>query len=903
MCFTTKLTENNNQKRVYVVPTNFFPEFCTSKIKKMTRVLSFLFIGALLFACGTSKNKKEEAQVEKVLVGTPLWDELETEVIAEPTEYRATETVYTDLIHTKLEVNFNWDESQMNGKATITAKPHFYPSDSIVLDAKGMEILKVQMAGKDLTYIYAEDFLRIKLGKTYTRTDKYTIVIDYIAKPDERTTGGSDAITSDKGLFFINPKSEESNKMPQIWTQGETESSSVWFPTIDAPNVKTSQEIFMTVKDKYTTLSNGKMISSKKNADGTRTDHWKQDLPHAPYLFMMGVGEFVVIKDSYTRPDGSKMDVNYYVEKEWESSAKAIFGETPEMISHFSKLLKVEYPWDKYHQIVVRDYVSGAMENTGAVIFGDYTYKTERELLDDNDQSTIAHELFHHWFGDLVTAESWSNLTLNESFANYSQYLWDEYKYGRDEADYQAVKEEDGYMQSAQMGGYHELAWFHYSDKEKMFDGHSYNKGGRILHMLRNYLGDDAFFTALSKYLNDNKFKAAEYHQLRLAFEEVSGEDLNWFFKQWYESKGHPILEVTQTKDEVNLTVTVNVVQSQDSERFAVFKLPVDIAVHDSNGKRVHRVWVDELEENFELPYNGTLRAVVFDEEKMLLGKITEGKPQSQYVYQFYNSDRYETRLQSLENGVESGNASSDQMILDGLNDSFWHIRVKAIQMSAKMSSDKQMISEKIIKNLMFSDPKSRVRVAAAAFLSKNAKGDDMAELLQSVIDKDQSYLVIGTALKQLSNLDPDLALVSAKKLENENSSEILASVAQVYSVSGTEDNAAFFRDLLMNRQLGIYDQLASMNAYTLFNARMSEDQISESLKVYRHLNRKGGYYTKMFTSQSVEYLVETLNQRKEDLEGQKAAEEDPLVLAEIQARISRINVVMADFSSFFTEK
>ena len=128
----------------------------------MTRVLTFLFIGTLLFACGTSKNKKEEAQVEKVLVGTPLWDELEMEVIAEPTEYRATETVHTDLIHTKLEVNFNWDESQMNGKATITAKPHFYPSDSIVLDAKGMDILKVQMAGKDLTYIYAEDFLRIK---------------------------------------------------------------------------------------------------------------------------------------------------------------------------------------------------------------------------------------------------------------------------------------------------------------------------------------------------------------------------------------------------------------------------------------------------------------------------------------------------------------------------------------------------------------------------------------------------------------------------------------------------------------------------------------------------------------------------------------------------------------------
>src|SRR5690606_29186550 len=196
----------------------------------------------------------------------------------------------------------------------------------------------------------------------------------------------------------------------------------------------------------------------------------------------------------------------------------------------FSEKLGVEYPWDKYHQIVVRDYVSGAMENTGAVIFGDFVYKNKRELLDANDQSIIAHELFHHWFGDLVTAESWSNLTLNESFANYSQYLWDEHRFGLDEADYQAEGEADGYYQTGQSQGYHDLVWFDYDNKEQMFDGHSYNKGGRILHMLRNYIGDDAFFKALNIYLTQNKFKAAEFHQLRLAFEEVTGEDLNWFF-------------------------------------------------------------------------------------------------------------------------------------------------------------------------------------------------------------------------------------------------------------------------------------------------------------------------------------------------------------------------------------
>ena len=158
------------------------------------------------------------------------------------------------------------------------------------------------------------------------------------------------------------------------------------------------------------------------------------------------------------------------------------------MIAFFEKKLGVLYPWDKYHQVVVRDFVSGAMENTGAVIFGDFVYKTDKELLDENDQSTIAHELFHHWFGNLVTCESWANLSLNESFANYSQYLWDEYRYGKDEADYQANIEKQQYFNS-EWNRYHDLIWYYYNDKDDMFDSHSYNKGGRILHMLRLTLG------------------------------------------------------------------------------------------------------------------------------------------------------------------------------------------------------------------------------------------------------------------------------------------------------------------------------------------------------------------------------------------------------------------------------
>ncbi|MEN9964344.1 MAG: hypothetical protein RL582_1439 [Bacteroidota bacterium] len=445
--------------------------------------------------------------------------------------YRASETKINEVIHTKLDVKFDFENAWMIGKEWLTLRPFFYATDSVTLDAKGMDIKAVSLmngtAKTKLTFNYDGFVLRIKLGKSFNRNEKYTLYFEYISKPNELKSEGSAAITDAKGLYFINPKGKDKNKPVQIWTQGETESNSAWMITIDKPNQKSTQELSMTVPDKMVTLSNGLLISQKKNTDGTRTDNWKMDLPHAPYLFFMGAGEFSVIKDSY-----KGKEVSYYVEKKYQPYARGIFGNTPEMMEFFSKKLGVEYPWAKYAQIVGRDYVSGAMENTTATLHQESAYQNARELTDGNAwEETIAHELFHHWFGDLVTAESWSNLTVNESFANYSEYLWDEYKYGRDFADAHHFEDMQGYLFSG--SDKKDLVRFHYSNKEDMFDAVSYNKGGRILHMLRNIVGDEAFFKSLTVYLNTNKYKTGEAAQLRLAFEEVTGRDLNWFWNQW----------------------------------------------------------------------------------------------------------------------------------------------------------------------------------------------------------------------------------------------------------------------------------------------------------------------------------------------------------------------------------
>jgi aminopeptidase N len=840
----------------------------------MNKIVYALFFVLVLLSCKNEKTVAEEFPIEGEYYGDENYEGEGEEYYGEEYHgeegdyygeepkvrgiYNPSRTLLTDLIHTKLEVNFDWKKSRMNGKATISAKQHFYASDSLILDAKGMDINKVELNGKALTYTYTDSLkLRIKLDKVYSRDEKFTVVIDYVSKPDERTTGGSAAITSDKGLYFINPKGEIKGKMPQIWTQGETEANSVWFPTVDAPNAKTTQEMFITVEDKYLTLSNGKMIASVKNANGTRTDHWKQDLPHAPYLFMMAVGEFKVVKDVYTRPDGTKMDVNYYVEPEFEANAKEIFGETPAMIKFFSQKLGVEFPWDKYSQIVVRDYVSGAMENTGAVIFGDYVYKTDRDLMDANDQSTIAHELFHHWFGDLVTCESWANLPLNESFANYSQYLWDEQRYGIDEADYQAEQEANGYFNSGMQQGYHDLIWFAHYDKEDMFDGHSYNKGGRILHMLRNYLGDEAFFKGLNNYLTTNKYKAAEVHNLRMAFEEVTGEDLNWFFNQWFLSKGHPIVFTTQSVNTENKTVTITAKQKQATDDFPIYKLPVTFAIWDGNGKRSEKVMIDSIDQSFTFSYTGELKNVLFDENQVLLGKFYEEKPASQFVHQYYNSPRYLARMTALKRTMRVKSTEVSKLMYDAMNDPFWAIRQTAVENYAKIN---EKLEEKYllkIKEIAQNDVKSQTRSTAVNSLGSLSK-EDATVFLKGVLAKEKSTLVISSALQALMAANPDEALTFARNMEKENIKSTNVTIAEIYSQKGETQDYQFFERVLKSGTLKGYEELRAMFAYVVYVIRMDIDLQEKTHNMFVYLNENGNNYTKMYFSRAVEYTMST---------------------------------------------
>ncbi len=722
--------------------------------------------------------------------------------------YRSFPTKINNLVHTKLDAKFDYQNSYLIGKVWITLKPHFYPTDSLQLDAKGMNINTVAIVkgGKNipLKYSYDSMILNIKLDKTYKNTENYTVYIDYVAKPDELKAEGSQAITDAKGLYFINPKGEDKDKPTQIWTQGETEATSVWVPTIDKTNQKTTQEFNLTVPSKYVTLSNGKLTAQKKNADGTRTDTWKMEQPHAPYLFFMGIGDFAVVKDSY-----KGKEVSYYVEKEYESVARKIFGETPLMMAFFSKILGVEYPWVKYAQMAARDYVSGAMENTTATLHREELQQNARELVDGNKYlEYIPHELFHQWFGDLVTAESWSNLTVNESFANYSEYLWHEYRYGADAAASHNYDDMQIYLRSGSANK--DLVRYYYRDKEDMFDAVSYHKGGRILHMLRTYLGDSAFFKSLNVYLTKNKFGTGNADKLRLAFEEVSGKDLNWFFNQWYFGSGHPNLDISYGYDDATSTAKVYIKQTQAGDK--VFRLPFAIDIYHGADKVRHEVWMINKVDTFSFSVRSKPDLINVDANKILLSNKKDSKTLSEYAHQFRFAKTFGDRREAIEFATKNKNeAAANAILVKALNDPFHKLRIQAIAALGTTDLNTQTLAK--IEVLATKDPYRLVRATAIEVLASRSDAKYRSLFAQGI--KDSSYSVAGASVLGLMEIDEVAAIAALPELSKDARGELKSALEQVSVLTKTD---ADFEEMVADFEgAGMIEKFSKFNVFIIY--------------------------------------------------------------------------------------
>jgi aminopeptidase N len=819
----------------------------------------------LILFSGCSPFKKGQTVSSKFV----LQDSVKREIDRERPVYHGFETRLTDIIHTKLEVRFDWAKAYLYGKATITAVPYFYSSNRVFLDARGMDLNEVDLLkGEEkvkLDFTYVDDVLKINLDKVYTRNDTFMLFIDYTAKPNElKKKGGSAAITDDKGLYFINPDGKEAGKPSQIWTQGETQSNSVWFPCIDKPNEKMTDEIYMTVDKKYTTLSNGELVYQRENADGTRTDYWNMDLPQSTYLVMMAVGEFSIVKDKWR-----DKEVNYYVEKEYEPYAKAIFGHTPEMMETFSNLLGVPYVWNKYSQIIVRDYVSGSMENTTATLHGEYLNQTSREMLDQDFEYVIAHELFHQWFGDLVTCKSWSNIPLHESFADYGEYIWEEHEYGRDAADAHRHEAVDKYMREFRRKQVN-IVRYDYADREEVFDSHTYEKGGAVLHMLRKYVGDEAFFAALKLYLETNKFNTAEMANLRLAFEKVTGEDLNWFFDEWFFASGQPDLEITHSYIPSSQKYRISIAQKQDLTKTPLFKLPIDIDIYSGGKKTRKRIVLEKQHQDFDFDVTSLPDLVDVDAEKMLICvKKETGQSPAELAFQYHNAPLYEDRREALFGLVKSADtAAFRECILSALNDNFWEIRRLAMSgLTEMMKGNESKIKGELIR-LAEQDPKSLVRAEAIVILSDNFKNRDLMPLYVNAL-KDSSYTVISDGLYAIDNLDSTEAMKIAAGMESEKNKQVQLAVMHIYSRNGGDANNDFFMRAGDNFKGKL--KIAYISVYTDFLKRCSNKSFDKALPILTGFIQDKNNYVKLFARNALEALAKS---RPDGTETQKRLED-----------------------------
>ncbi len=795
-----------------------------------------LFLLLLLIgnACSTSgkigpegkiSGRKEKVDLDTLFVEADKPSALKTPDEFLPKPYNPSYKRENDLLHTRLELRFDFNQEMVIGKAVLDFKPFFRPTRTLVLDAKNLDFRKVTFAGDNtsLQFTYDGQQIAIDLGKTFLPNQQYSIAIEYTARPS--ASGGSAAITSNQGLFFINPRKEDPEKPTQIWTQGETEWNSRWFPTIDKPNERCTQEMFITVPNRFTTLSNGLLVHSSNNPDSTRTDYWRMDEPHAPYLFMLAVGEYAVVKDTW-----KNKEVAYYVEPDYAASARDIFAHTPEMLDFFSSKLGVDFPWPKYAQIVVRDYVSGAMENTSASVFGEFVQKHKRELIDNHNDKIVAHELIHQWFGDLVTCESWANLTLNEGFANYSEYLWLEHKYGKDEADFHLFQEWQGYLQTSP-DKLHPLIFFGYEDNEDMFDAHSYNKGGAVLHMLRTYLGDEIFFAALNLYLNQNAFKSVEAHQLRLAFEEVSGEDLNWFFNQWFFSPGHPELQITYGFDQQAREAVINVEQTQNADRYpAIFQLPVTVAVYSGGTVQTFPVQIDQRTK--ELRFACALKPdlIVLDNDRVLLAEIRDNLTDEQLVFQFLNGARFLDRFEAMRRLSEKNSPLLPSISAAALKDPHWVIRSSAIEeLQGKMLPDLQSILQKLV----LQDPNSEVRAAALLKLADYDAAKAL-EIATTALKTDSAYNVLAIGLEILHQNNPQAGVEAAARLEKEKSEDILLSISEIYKQSTDSIHVGFFENNL--RKLSAFNAILFIANYQEFALSLGENAAAKAAQTFKSL-------------------------------------------------------------------
>jgi aminopeptidase N len=539
-----------------------------------------------------------------------------------------------DVLHYLIRTRFDVPARTVIGDETITLKPLAAGFNSFALDAADMQIESTTLSPSNVTLQWTQspDKLFITLDRAYAPGDSLSIRIQYRAQPR-------------RGLFFVAARKGQTFSRPaQIWTQGEPEDNHRWFPCYDYPDDKATTEQYITTGASEIAISNGALMETTNNADGTHTFHWMMNQPHSTYLTSLVVGDYVKLTDAY-----KNIPLEYYTYKGTENTALRAFSETPEMMQLFTQLLNYEYPYSKYAQTIVQAFFFGGMENITA------TTHADTEILgsvpSEATEELISHELSHSWFGDLVTCKSWKHLWLNEGFATFMEAVFKEHKEGHDAYLLQMRENARLYLLEDPARYRRPIVYDRYRTATELFDATLYQKGGFILHMLRETVGDEIFWKALNTYLNEFKYGSVETADLQRTFERVSGRRLDWFFNQWVYGAGYPELRVRYSYNPPSRLLTLNVEQTQtpDATTPAVFRLPLEIEVTTASGARTERIEINERTQRFTFKLDGKPLMIRFDKRSAILKQVDFPQPAEMVAYQLSHSTDAIGRIEAAD--------------------------------------------------------------------------------------------------------------------------------------------------------------------------------------------------------------------------------------------------------------
>lgn len=646
--------------------------------------------------------------------------------------FRASPDRLFDIEHIRLDLEVNFPRKEIAGTATINGSL-LRKARWVALDAADHEVAGVEdvLASKKLSHDNTGKKIRIDLGEEVALGTKKTLLIRYRAREPK------------EGLHFFAPTPDHPDTPTMVWSQGEPISNRGWFPCLDHPNEFQTTELVVTVENGFEVLSNGVLKGKSTLADGRVRFHWAQEKPHVAYLVTMVVGKFAVATKEWRR-----RPVTFYLPPHRADDTERTFGRTLPMLDFFSQRFGIEYPWPKYAQVVVEQFIAGGMENTTATTMYSGLVHNERALLDSSPDGLIAHELAHQWWGDLLTCKDWAHLWLNEGFATYAEFLWQEHHKGRDEADLLLFKR----SQLARSGGAltRPVVDRHYHQPGDMFDSRSYPKGAWILHMLRHQLGDEIFFDGLKIYAETFRHQAVETSDLRKTLERRSGQSLERFFYEWTERPGHPILSVTTQQDDP-AQVKVTIKQTQSGEPFH-FTLPIEIQFEAPTAAVTLSPSIENRELTLFAPTAAKIKMVRVDPRQTILAEINEEKSQSLWTAQALGSVSVPERLRAIQHLAKSKTPADRDVLISILkSDAFHGVRAEAAR---GLGEPKQDVARDALLGRI-SDPDPYVRRAVMESLGTVLHDTKVIEALERKIKEgDQSYFVEAAALSALAKVN-----------------------------------------------------------------------------------------------------------------------------------------------------